>query len=56
MKNVSDCYAGLTYQEIWEQWSAKHGDTPQNRDSHRKWMILGKKIAAGARLERRGRK
>lgn len=34
-----------TYAEIWEWFSAKHGDTPDTRRIHAKW----KQIAAECR-------
>jgi hypothetical protein len=62
MQKVNDSYAGLSYQEIYEVWSAKaisSGYKPHELEQiHKRWKSLGKKIAQGpaVRLDTRRRR
>lgn len=60
MQKVNDCYAGLSYTEIYDMWSHKDmcaGYKPHELlQIHRKWKSLGKQVAQGAAVRLDGRK
>lgn len=33
-----------TYEEIWREFSAKHGDTPETKRIHDKWKWIASQV------------
>lgn len=62
MQKVEDSYANLSYQEVYETWSAKHQASsykPHELEAiHKRWKSLGKQVAQGpaVRLDSRRRR
>jgi hypothetical protein len=43
LSSMQTC-VGKTYGEIWQIYSAKHGDTRETREIHRKWRRLAAEV------------